>query len=170
MTSEEATPLAPHDQIPRETLDFLYEVIVPGPERQLATQENLDAKVAQVFAAAAVVLGLASVVITREHIPDGAVGFLVAAGVSFLATALISVYHLRPLEFHATRHADLLWNEYWSDPVPLIKYAMAENASKSYAINRNLLNKKARTLRTVLVLAGMEASFVGAAVVWVAVS
>ena len=152
-----------------ETVDFLFDQIVEGPEQQLAAQQLLDQKVVQVFTGGGIVLGFAAFLATSD-IPNGAIGFLIAAGALFLVLGLVAFWHLWPRRFYITRHAADLWNQYWSDSVPDIKRGMVAHAAAAYERNDRVLRQQELTLQAVLALAGLEVTCVAGAIIWAAVA
>jgi hypothetical protein len=82
----------PPDATPNEqTLDFIYEHTKRAVDGHVAQSRSMDAKVAQIFAAATVVLGLAGA--TRSPTTSGAL--LITTGIEAILVGIaLTVSHL----------------------------------------------------------------------------
>jgi phosphoglycerol transferase MdoB-like AlkP superfamily enzyme len=153
------------EPIPEPTLNFLFDVMRDAPERQIHDQESLDAKMVAVFTAASVVIGLAGISNVKSGGKWYVNALLIAAVLAYLLTAVFAFFHLRTVKFRRSLQADVLWQEYWNEPVSEIKHALLQDISEAYAFNKGVLHSKGRTILIGLAGAGVEVFLVGAALI-----
>jgi hypothetical protein len=146
-----------------QSLDFIFENTKNGTDSQMRDIEALDAKTIQIFAAGAIVIGLAS--FSGRDGGDTVTGLLIAALVTFAGALVASARSLWVREYLKTNHTDTLWQDFYNTPPVEIKHALAESAAVAYKHNRELIDSKAGWTQKALVLTGLEAFLVGAALV-----
>jgi hypothetical protein len=150
-----------------DTLDFIFEWTRGALERQLASVDALDAKMAQALAAGSILLGLPAF----SGISGSAlVPVLLGLGVvAFLVLAIAAVQALWVLRFRAPMSPSQAWRKFWVDEVEAIKWAIVDDTSGAYEENECHLVRKRNALRAALIALGAEAVLVGAAVIAAAV-
>jgi hypothetical protein len=148
------------EKIKQDALNFIFDYTREAPERQLQDAQNLDNKIAQIFSAASVVIGLAGL---ASPGPSGgwADWLLVVGLVFYLITAIVALLSQFPKVQWRSLHADVLWREYWQTEVPKIKHALAENIQKAYGQNNRVLEQKSLAIKVVVVATGAEVLLVG---------
>jgi len=154
------------DEMRVDTLDFVFDLVRDAPEKQLHDLEALDNKMVQIFGAASIVIGLAGVSDAITDRPLAADVLLVAALVTYVATAIVAFFHLRLREFRRSLHADVLWDEMWQLDPTQIKHVLVDDVSRAYRHNKLVLHEKGRTILAGLILAGLEVMFVGGSITW----
>ena len=150
--------------IKHETLEFIYTHTVNAPDKQTEGATSLDSKVAQIFAASAIVIGLAGITIESNN-SDWVVRLIIAAVVAFAGVGIASLVQLRPRNFRQSLHAEKLWPEHWDAQVQEIRHALVDDIAKAYKANKPILREKTRTLWCALFLCSLEVIFVGSALV-----
>jgi hypothetical protein len=149
--------------LPRETLDFIFEQVRDAPSEQLQAVDALDAKMVQVFGAAAVTLGLAAAGTAGHGTTRGV--FIIVAVVAFGVVACAAIYSLWVRRFGVSIAADQLWRRYWRDEVGNIKHAIVADVADAYSKNAALLAHKRVALRWALIALAVEAAAIGASII-----
>ncbi|HXF50283.1 MAG TPA: hypothetical protein VNM43_01215 [Dehalococcoidia bacterium] len=149
-----------------DTLDLLFSVVKDAPERQLSVLDSLENKIASIFAAASVVVGLAVSEGRGVDSGTGPLSLLIAAVTAYLAVAFCTFAGLRLVRFRRTLHADALWKFHWQDPPEWIKHALVADAAESYAYNKKVLQNKGFWVLAVMGFAALEVLLVGVALIW----
>ena len=147
-----------------ETLDFIYKHTIGAPDKQLEGANALDSKVAQIFAASAIVIGLAGITIESNN-SSSVVNLIIAAVVAFAGVGLITIVQLWPRNFKQSLHAETLWPEHWDEDVQDIQHALVDDIAKAFKANKSILRCKRITLWSALLLCSFEVIFVGWALV-----
>jgi hypothetical protein len=90
---------------------------------------------------------------------------LFGAVVAFAVTAVLTLYHLRPVEIALSRHAGTLWDysRYLSDDQ--VRQQLIRSISKSNAQNELVLKKKTRLQTYALITTTLEVILVGIAII-----
>ena len=147
-----------------ETLEFIYRHTVNAHDQQMESVSAIDSKVAHVFVASAIVIGLAATSI-EVYSSDWTARFFIAAVVVFAGVGIVSLVQLRPRTLRQSSHADQLWPEHWDEEVNDIQHALVDDIADAYKKNKCILKEKAITLWCALVLCSLEVIFVGLALV-----
>lgn len=145
-----------------ETLDFILDYIKDGPKRQLEAASAIDSKALQVFAAASIVVGLASAGPLRH----GTAAWVYGAGLFvYLAAAAAAFDVLRTRKFRVVDDADHIWPRYWNVELAKVKYALVADITAAFEHNAELLGDKAFALKCLVGATAAEVALVGAAVI-----
>jgi hypothetical protein len=150
------------EQLRKDTLDFIFDIVKDAPEAQLHNAEALDAKIIQVLSVASVVVGLVGFGIQKEvlnqvrHIVPLLVGV-----VAYILVVCLAIAHLRGASFRRSLHGDQLWTTYWNDDVIGIKHALVTDIAAAYTHNKAMLQKKQATLLWALVFMGIQVASLG---------
>jgi hypothetical protein len=144
-----------------ETVDFIYQHTREALQGQVGQARNLDAKIAQLFAAGTIVLGLAGTSALAK-----APGGVVVAAVVFYGLALVlSAVGIFPMKLRGSDYGETMWLGHWDQSPADIKYAVVTDVAEGSRLNEERLLLKSRLLIGVLVTTGIEAILVGAAVI-----
>ncbi len=147
-----------------ETLDFILQATKDGPESQSRDIDALDAKVFQVFAAASIILGLAS--FSQEAGGgDTTTALLGGALAAYVVAVVASVIGLFTRNFHTSFHANTMWETHHDKAVEQIKLALVTSIADAYSKNNKLLKVKSRAARVVIGATAAEAFLVGLAII-----
>jgi hypothetical protein len=142
-----------------DTVDFIYQHTRGALDGHVGQARALDAKTAQVFAAATVVIGLAG----ATHDANAPGGLLIAALVFYGLTLLGSVAGLWPATLRGSDYGGTLWPEHHDQPPSEIKHAIVADIAEASSHNEDKIKLKAWLLTAVLVTTGVEAILVGIA-------
>jgi hypothetical protein len=157
--------MAAEQQIPAGTLDFIYQATRDGPESQSRDVDAMDQKSVNIFAAASIVIGLAS--FSRDAGGSAAtVCFALALG-AFAVCVVATILAMKIRVFFNTSHADYLWPHYFDVKPEEIKHALVEDISKAYAENKKMIEAKAKAAQLAIYAVGLEAFLVGSGLVLV---
>ena len=91
-------------QLNPESLNLIFETTKDAPERQLHDVEAMDAKAVQVFAAASIIIGLATLI--GDAGTDVATAFLACALVAYAACVAMAMMALSIRTYFFTRQAE----------------------------------------------------------------
>jgi hypothetical protein len=159
--AETQEPKAPEP----ETVQLIYEHIKDAPQQQFETIKALDDKMIKVFTAAGVVIGLAG--LSSQGLRGGVWVNIILLGavVAFIATAVLALYHLRPIDIALSRHAGTLWENSRHLTEDQVRRQLIRSISKSNAHNEGVLRRKTKILTYALVSTSLEIILVGAAII-----
>ncbi len=150
-------------EINPESLDLILELTKGGPESQLRDADALDAKTVQVFAAASIVIGLATLVGDRGGTVS-TVLLLLALG-SFVVSVGAAVVGLLVRVFRKSYQADYLLGHFWARPAQDLKHSVVADIAAAYSHNKTVIETKARAAQVAVIMTGLEALLVGLALV-----
>ena len=150
-------------EINPESLDLILELTKGGPESQLRDVDALDAKTVQVFAAASIVIGLATLVGDRGGTAS-TVLLLLALG-SFAVSVGAAAVGLFVRDFRKSYQADYLWGHFWDRPAQELKHSVVADIAAAYSHNKTVIETKARAAQVAVIMTGLEALLVGLALV-----
>jgi hypothetical protein len=157
--------MATQEHVPPGTLDFIYQATRDGPESQSRDVDAMDQKAVNVFAAASIVIGLAS--FSRDAGGTAAtVCFALALG-AYAVCVVATILAMKIRVFFNTSHADYLWPNYYDVKPEDIKHALVEDISKAYAKNKQVIETKSRAAQLAIYAVGLEAFLVGTGLVLV---
>lgn len=143
-------------QIDKNTVELVFDLLKEAPKRQTEISNLLDTKMVQIFQAGTVVIGLAgfsSGNVARQQVIVAIL--LLLALVSYAITAYIAFYHLHPERFRVLK-ADALWRVTWKMKPEDAQRTVIADATKAYAYNEPILDRKARNLRLALIMTSVE--------------
>lgn len=142
---------------------LIYEHTRAGPARQLQSLDAMDAKAAQIFAAATVVLGFGA--FSASSLTGIARALYVLAAVAYVIAGWKAFSILRMRQFRVTDGTDRWWPTHKQADAALIRDQMLDDLSSAYAENRDHLEAKGGPLNALLVSTAVETLFVAAAIV-----
>jgi len=148
-------------EVKEDTLNFIFEYTKDAPETQLKDVEGLDNKVIQILSVSSVIIGLVGFAIGKNGIGFPALWPLILALLAYMGMAVLSFAHLKPADFRRSFQADKLWAYFWNADIQDIKHSLVSDISEAYAFNKEQINKKAHTLRYVIICAAVEVVAVG---------
>ena len=151
------------DETNSESLDLILELTKGGPESQLRDVDALDAKTVQVFAAASIVIGLATLVGDRGGTAS-TVLLLLALG-SFVVSVGAAAVGVFVRDFRKSYQADYLWGHFWDRPAQELKHSVVADIAAAYTHNKTVIETKARAAQVAVIMTGLEALLVGLALV-----
>jgi hypothetical protein len=146
-----------------ETLDLIFKLSKGVPADQLQASDSVDSKTFQAFAAASVLIGLATIRGPRHDNLETA--FLAAAVAAFVSLAAVAIWALWTREYRVGISPDQLWREFWAETPRNIKHAHVTDTASGYPENDGILRSKHRRLRFVLIMLVIEAGAIGAALI-----
>jgi hypothetical protein len=146
-----------------ETLDLLFDLVQKSPDEQLRATDAVDSKIFQSFAAASVLIGLATVR-GVEHKTWTTV-FVSVAVAALLVVAYCAIRALWSRKYRAGMAPPQLWNSYWDESTNDIKHAYVVDIATGHATNEGHIADKHRALRWTLVALLIEAAAIGAALI-----
>jgi hypothetical protein len=161
---------AKQPEINKDTLEFIFEYIKDAPEAQLKDVEALDNKVIQILSVSSLIIGLIGFVIGKSGINFPALLVLFLGLLAYVALAVTAFIHLKSANFRRSFQADVLWKTFWADDVGAVKQSLVDDIGETYAFNKGLINKKAKTLLFVVIFAAIEVVAVGSFVICAALS
>jgi hypothetical protein len=150
-----------------DTVKLIYEHTKNAPQYQLDLAKALDDKMTKIFAAAGIVIGLAGFSRWPTNTADieGSAKVLFALGLgAFVATALLTVYHLWPRTLFMSTHAGSLWRDYRGLSEDQIRQMLADSICRRNSHNDAVLKKKSLSQICALISASLEVLCVGAAI------
>jgi len=147
-----------------DALEFLFDAVGKAPMRQLESQAALDAKAAQVFSAASIVIGLAGLRELRSA-SSAAIALLIVALGAYAVVAGAMLVQVLAKGFRIVDNVDEVWPWGWNKGADELRYAFLADAADAFRMNAVLLQTKAKTLEVMLVATGLETLLVGAAIV-----
>jgi hypothetical protein len=119
-----------------------------------------------IFSAASVVIGLAGFSGSNSAPRDAAATVLLIMGVlAYAATAYIAFEHLQPRRWHRSLNVDEWWRLLWYRTEEEARHSILSDLAQNYALNKPLLESKARTIRLALVTTSVEVVLVGLALI-----
>lgn len=142
-----------------DTLEFIYTHTRGALDGHLSQARGLDGKVAQIFAAATVVIGLAG----ASHDAKAPGGVLVAALVFYGLTLLGAVLGLWPVALRGSDYGKTMWPEHFDQQPEEIEHAIVADIAEASGHNEAMIRAKAWVLMVVLITTGVEAILVGIA-------
>ena len=154
---------APLEQPQPETLDLLFQLVQRSPDEQLKATDAVDSKLFQAFAAASVLIGLATVR-GVDHKAWTAV-FVSIAVAAFLVVAYSAIRALWTRKFRTAIAPPQLWENYWDQSTHDVKHAYVVDVAQGYATNEGHIADKHRAFRRILILLLVEAGAIGAALI-----
>ncbi len=150
-------------EINPESLDLILELTKGGPESQLRDVDALDAKTVQVFAAASIVIGLATLAGERGGTAS-TVLLLLSLG-SFVVAVGAAAVGVFVRDFRKSYQADYLWGHFWDRPAQELKHSVVADIAAAYTHNRTVIETKARATQVAVMMTGLETLLVGLALV-----
>jgi hypothetical protein len=152
-----------------DTRRLIYEHLKDAPERQLVDTNDLDAKAATLFAAASVVMGLASFgnlgAGSTGRIAGAVTTLLILAAMAFAVTAAAALLHLRPVDHSRTVYAKTLSADFRDKPAPELQEWLIRQVGRAWEFNEPINKRKAKTLEWIVVGLGLEVLLVVAALI-----
>ncbi len=153
------------EQMPADpgAIDFIYGTSLEGVVNQLQEMASLDTKLVQVFGAASVVLGLASVA------SDARTGFLVvAAGAYALCAVAAFLAGIWVQKVRYPFHSETLIRDFWPHTLEEIRYALADEMPEIWEFNNRVINRKVWAARIAIAATAVEVAAIGGMVIWTA--
>jgi hypothetical protein len=144
-----------------ETVEFIYQHTRSALDGEIAQARALDGKIAQVFAAATVVIGLAG----ATGVTKTPAQLLLAALAAYVVALVATIVALWPVKLRGSDHGGTLWNEHWDRTPAQIRYSIAEAMPEASKHNVCVIDRKAYSLMAVLGATGLEAALVGVALI-----
>lgn len=146
------------DETPKpETVDFIYQHTRDALDGQVGQARGIDAKIAQLFAAATIVLGLAA----TSALATAPRGVVVAAVVFYVVALVLSAVGIFPIKLRGSDYGETLWPEHWYQPPSAIKHSIVEGVAAGAKHNEQRIRVKAYILVGVLAATGIEAALIG---------
>ena len=153
-----------------ESLDFIFEYTRSGPEVQLKDVEALDNKVIQILSVSSVIIGLVGFTIGKNGVKFPYLTTFIVALLAYMSLAVSAFIHLKANKYRRSLQADVLWQEFWESDVKDIKHSLVADIGKAYTHNKELIEKKSRTLLFVVVFGAIEVIAVGGFIILSAIS
>jgi hypothetical protein len=151
--------------IKQDTLDFIFEYIKGAPEIQLKDVELLDNKVIQILSVTSIIIGLIGLVIEKGIVGIMALTSLVIALIAYIVIVILSLVHLKAIEYRRSIQADQLWDTFWDDDITDIKHSLVADIRDAYIYNKEQIIKKRHLLFSIIICAAIEVIAVGAFII-----
>ena len=151
------------DLDPTDATGFVYGHAMENLRDQVKSGSHIDTKIALVFSASAITVGVAASGL-RDSGGFVPAALVAGAGVAFLAVAYFAVRGLRASDWKVSMSPSLLVRNYYSEPEKMLKHLAAWDAAKGYPLNKMLIERKAWALNRSLLAAATEVACVAAAV------
>src|ERR1700694_125980 len=140
-----------------ETVDFIYEHTRDALDGQVGQARGIDAKIAPLFAAATIVLGLAA----TSAFAKAPSNIVVAAVVFYVLALLLSAAGIFPVKMRGSDYGETMWTEHRYRPPSEIKLSVVEGVAAGAKHNERRIRIKAYVLVGVLAATGIEAALIG---------
>ena len=135
-------------------------------ERQLETSNAIDSKLTWVFAAGAVVIGLAAAAVRDTGGSLVSTGLLAAGGAAFLVAAFATTNGLWPRKWKIGAEPPWLYDECRDMGSGVVDHDVAWAFAIAYPMNAALLEGKAKCLQRAVIAAAVEVAVVASAVAY----
>jgi hypothetical protein len=127
-----------------EAVAFIWDQVKDAPDRCVARAKSLEARGAQAFSAATVLVGLGGLTNLRGgHVPRTAIAFLALGALAYVLAAVSALRLLRPSYIHNLPEADAMWRDYRLHDVAASKAAIIEAIARDARVNRDMVEAKA---------------------------
>ena len=155
-----------HQQPLPETIEFIWAETRGAVDAQLEFADSLDSKAFQTIGVGTALIGLVAVgaeALLAE--PSLARWFLALAIVSYVLSALATVFTINTRRYRIGNRADQLWPTQWQREPLAIKHALVADWADAYEHNNAVLRLNTRLLRAALTAMALETVMVGSAIV-----
>jgi hypothetical protein len=147
-----------------ETLAFLFDLSKDAPDRAIDQIKSLQARVAQAFTAASVLIGFEAFASLPGHNASrAALGALAAAGMIYAVIAIISVVTLLPTFAWGLPNPRTLVERYGAFEVPSIQQALMNGIIRDMPRNAQLIRSAGSAATWCVRLLAVEALAMGVA-------
>ena len=147
-----------------QTAEFLFDVVKGSADQAMAQIKSLEARGAQAFTAATVLLGLASFgSFTTGHVSRAAFAFFVIALAGYLAAAFASLRLLLPAEVSGLPSTAAMWAQLRQREVPAVKASLTQTLATAEPINDDAIKQRRRWAGRTVKAVALEGAAIGLA-------
>lgn len=147
-----------------QTAEFLFDVVKGGADQAMAQIKSLEARGAQAFTAATVLLGLASFgSFTTGHVSRAAFAFFVIALAGYLAAAFASLRLLLPAQVAGLPSTAEMWAQFRQRQVNAVKASLTQTLAVAEPTNDTAIKQRRKWARRTVVAVAVEGAAIGVA-------